>query len=58
MKKYRVKVTEKHSDYVWVEASSREEAKKAAVYESKCEYECVFDSEIVGEYEIDEDTPS
>lgn len=53
-KKYRVKVTEKHSDYVWVEADSREEAREAAVGESNCEFECVFDSEIVGELDIDE----
>ena len=55
MKKYRVKVTERYSDYVWIEAESREEAKKAAVYESNCEFECVLDSEIVGECDIQED---
>lgn len=52
MKEYRVKVTEKHVDYVWVKAESQEEAKKKAVEEAECEYECLYDCEIVAEEDI------
>lgn len=52
MKEYRVKVTEKHSDYVWVKAESEEEAKDKAQELSCCEYECLYDCEIVAEEEI------
>lgn len=45
---YRVKVTEKHSDYVWVEADSAEEAKRLAPEEAQCEFECLYDCEVVG----------
>ena len=46
MKKYRVKVTEKHSDYVWVEAESEKEALDKAPGLAECEFECVYDCEI------------
>jgi hypothetical protein len=45
--KYRVKVTEKHSDYVWIEAGSATEAKELAPAYSACEFECLYDCEIV-----------
>ncbi len=46
--KYRVKVTEKHCDYVWIEADSAEEAKRVAPQEANCEFECLYDCEVVG----------
>jgi len=46
-KEYRVKVTEKHSDYVLVKANSEEEAKGLAQSEANCEFECLYDCEIV-----------
>ena len=46
-KTYRVKVTEKHSDYVWVSAKSEKEALDKAPAESECEFECLYDCEIV-----------
>ncbi len=48
MKTYRVKVTEKHSDVVTVQANSREEAVDIAVSEAACTFECVYDAEIIG----------
>lgn len=54
LKEYRVKVTEKHSDYVWITAASPEEAKDRAHELSECEYECLYDCEIVGEQEINQ----
>jgi len=36
--KYRVKVTELHVDYVWVDADSKEEAEAKAHELSECEY--------------------
>lgn len=52
MKEYRVKVTEMHVDYVWVKANSAEEAKKLAPAHSECEFESLYECEIVEEYEI------
>jgi hypothetical protein len=49
MKDYRVKVTEKHSDFVWVKANSREEAKELAQIMAECEFESLYDCEIVEE---------
>lgn len=49
MKKYRVKVTEKHTDYVWVDASSRGEAERLAPEFAECEYEILYDCEIIEE---------
>ncbi len=51
MKKYRVKVTEKHSDYVWVEAESAAEAEDKAVEFAECEFECTYSSEATGEWD-------
>lgn len=45
---YRVKVTEVHSDYVWVEANSAEEAKDLAPQYAECQFECLYDCEVVG----------
>lgn len=47
MKTYKVKVTEMHSDYVQVEAKDEEEAKKLAIDEAVCQFELVYDCEIV-----------
>ena len=46
--RYRVKVTEKHCDYVWVDAESEEKAKAIAPKHAFCEYECLYDCEIAG----------
>lgn len=48
-KEYRVKVTEKHVDYVWVKAKSAEEACGKAHELSECEYEQLYDCEVVQE---------
>ena len=47
MNSYKVKVIEKHSDYVWVKADTEEEAKDKAMMESECEFEFVYDCEII-----------
>ena len=52
MKRYRVKVTEKHSDYVWVEAKSPELAMNYAVQSAECEFESLYDCEVVSVEEI------
>ena len=52
MKEYRVKVTEKHCDYVWVKAESRDEALEKAPSLAECEYELLYDYEIVEEIEV------
>ena len=52
MKEYRVKVIEKHSDYVWVTANNREEAMRLAPAYAECLYESLYDCEIVEENEI------
>jgi len=49
--RYKVKVTEKHSAIVLVDAESAEEAKGKAVEEANCEFESVYDSEILDEEE-------
>lgn len=51
--KYRVKVTEKHSDYVWVEAESQSEAEEKAPEFAECEFECTYSSEATGETEAE-----
>ena len=53
MKEFRVKVTEKHSDYVWIKAENEEEAIREAVIQSCCEYECLYDCQVVAEEDID-----
>ena len=50
-KQYRVKVTEKHVDYVWVRADSREEACDLASAIAECEYDLLYDCEVVEEYD-------
>jgi len=49
--KYRVKVVEIHTDYVWVEADSAQEAEQKAHEEAQCEYETLYSSEVTGEME-------
>jgi hypothetical protein len=50
--KYRVKVVEKHCDYVWVEAESASEAEDLAPKYAECEYELLYSCEATGEYEF------
>tara|TARA_R110000744_G_scaffold253766_1_gene369455 strand:- start:125 stop:301 length:177 start_codon:yes stop_codon:yes gene_type:complete len=50
-KQYRVRVTEKHVDHVWVSARSREEACDLAPALSECEYDLLYDCEVVQEYD-------
>jgi len=52
MKEYLVKVIERHVGYVWVAAYSTEEAKDMALEHSECEYDALYDCEIVEEREI------
>lgn len=47
LKEYRIRVTEKHTDFVWVTAESAEQAKDAAQAVSECEFECVYDCEVI-----------
>ncbi len=49
--KYRIKVTEKHVDHVWIEADSKSEAEDKAPSEAYCLFECVYDAEWTGETE-------
>ncbi len=49
--KYRVRVVELHTDYVWVEAGSAQEAEDKAHEEAQCEYETIYSSEATGETE-------
>lgn len=48
---YRVKVTEKHSDYVWVVAESEEHAEAMAPAAAECEFESLYMTEATGEIE-------
>ena len=57
MKIYRVKVTEKHSDFVSVEAESKEQAEQKAIDIAECKFECVYDCEVVSSEEISEANP-
>ena len=52
LKEYRVKVTEKHCGYVWIKAKSREEAKDKAPETAECDYESLYDCEIMEENEL------
>ena len=54
MKRYRVKVTEKHSDFVWVEANSNSEAEALAHEYAECSYELLYDAEVVSEEDIED----
>jgi len=49
MKEYRVKVTEKHSDYVWVKANSKEEAEELAPQHAECEFESLYECLVLSE---------
>ena len=49
MKEYRVKVIEKHSDYVWVKANNAEEAQELAIDQAECEFETLYACEIISE---------
>jgi hypothetical protein len=51
MKRFRVKVVEKHSDYVWVDAVTAEEAEDKAHELAECEYESLYSAEATGETE-------
>ena len=48
-KEYRVLVTERHCDYVWVTAGSRKQAMDEAHAISDCEFECLYSCEVVDE---------
>lgn len=54
MKEYRVKVTEKHSAFVWVKAESQKEAKDLAMSAAECSFECFYDCEVVAERDASE----
>lgn len=47
MKKYRLKVIEKHSDIVTVRANTIEEARDLAIYEADPYFECLYDIEVL-----------
>ena len=49
--RYKVKVTEKHSGYVWVEADSESEAEDKAGSTVEVHFETVYSSEVTGETE-------
>ncbi len=51
MKEYRVKVTELHTDHVWIKAESEEDAKELAHNYAECEYETLYDCEVMEERE-------
>jgi len=46
-KEYRVKVIEKHVDYVWVTASSAEDAESQAHEFSECQFDSLYSCEVV-----------
>lgn len=47
MRQYLVKVTEKHCDYVLVNADHAEDAKKMAVELAECKYELLHDCKVI-----------
>ena len=51
MKEYKIKVTELHSDVVYITAESADQAIDQAHYEASCEYECLYDTQVIGVYE-------
>ena len=51
LKRYRVKVVEKHCDYVWVVAESASEAEDLAQDYAACQYELLYSAEATGETE-------
>ena len=52
MKRYRVKVTEKHVDYVWLTAPTSDIAEDRAHVYAECEYDCLYDCEVVDSEEL------
>ena len=50
-KKYRVKVTEIHSDFVWIDAETEDEAREKAPSVAACEFERLLKCEIVSDDE-------
>ena len=54
-KRYRVKVVEKHSDIVEVIAKSRDQARDMAIGESNCQYESLYECEILDEQDEEND---
>ena len=46
-RRYRVKVVEMHTDYVWIEADSREEAEARAHESAECEFEALHECEVI-----------
>ena len=49
MKRFRVKVTERYVDYVWVECKTASEAESMAIEQAECVFDCVLDSEVIRE---------
>jgi hypothetical protein len=56
IREYRVKVTEKHSDFVWVKAESEQEALDGALALAECEFECLYDCEVFEVNEIGDES--
>ena len=54
MNSYIIKVTEKHSDTVTVEASNEDDAIKKALDVSYCEYESLYDAEVISEQPLND----
>lgn len=52
MKRYRVRVTERHVDYVWITAEDRDLARDQAHVVAECVYESLDDCEIVDEQDV------
>lgn len=52
MKEYRVMVIERHIDYVWITAESKEEAESIAHNESQCDFHLLEEVVAVEEHEI------
>lgn len=58
MNKYLVKVTEKHSAEIWVEAETQREAEKKAIDEVETEFELLYDVETLTTLEEDSEGTS
>ena len=54
MMEYKVKVTEIHTDFVWVKAESASEAEIKALEDSQCEFDYPLSSEVVEYNELEE----
>lgn len=53
VKKYLVEVIEHHTDKVWVEAESEDDAKDKAMELSDCRFKCIDECEVIFEAEIE-----